>query len=116
MFSVYNNRNYQEKHGIDPTFIRKERCMMRIVPGFIVRRIADQILAIPTGDAAHALSGLVALNGSGQLLFELLQTSRTESELVQAMLDAYDTDVETARADVCEFLTTLRSSGLLEED
>lgn len=88
---------------------------MRIVPGFIVRQIADQIVAIPSGESARALSGLVALNGSGRFLFDLLQAPRTEEELVAAMLEAYDVDDATARADVSEFLTALRRSQLLDE-
>lgn len=89
---------------------------MRIVHGFIVRQIADQIVGIPTGASAQVLSGLVALNETGRFLFELLQTSRTEEELVRAMVDAYEVDADTARADVTEFLTFLRSSQLLDED
>lgn len=88
---------------------------MRIVPGFIVRQIADQTLAIPTGESARALSGLVALNESGQFLFELLQTPRTEDQLVEAMLEAYEVDEASARADVADFLQILRQSRLLDE-
>ena len=88
---------------------------MRIVPGFVVRQIAGETIAIPAGPAARQLSGLLALNGSGKLLFDLLQSEQTEQSLVQALLDHYEIDAATAQADVTEFLLTLRSNGVLQE-
>ena len=88
---------------------------MHIVPGFVVRQIAGETIAIPAGPAARELSGLLALNGSGQFLFDLLQTEQTPDSLVQSMLDHYDIDEATARADVEEFVEILRSSGVLVE-
>jgi hypothetical protein len=88
---------------------------MHIVPGFVVRQIAGETVAIPAGAAARALSGLLALNGSGRLLFERLQTEQTEDSLVEFLLEQYEIDRNTAEADVAEFLDTLRSSGVLVE-
>lgn len=88
---------------------------MHIVPGFVVREIAGETIAIPAGAAARELSGLLALNGSGRFLFEQLQSDQTEDSLVQSLLDTYDTDPATARADVSEFLVILRANGLLVE-
>lgn len=89
---------------------------MHIVPGFIVRQVAGDTLAIPTGAAAHQLSGLLALNGSGKLLFERLQQSCSVQDLVNAMTEEYDIDEATALADVLEYLDTLRKNGMLVED
>ena len=89
---------------------------MHIVPGFVVRQIAGETVAIPAGAAARALSGLLALNGSGRLLFERLQTEQTEEALVQFLLEQFEIDEVTARSDVSEFLQTLRESGVLVED
>lgn len=88
---------------------------MRIVSGFILRQIIGETVAIPSGDSAKRLSGLVALNGSGEFLFNLLQSEQTEESLVQAMLDEYDTDADTAAKDVAEFIEMLRVNGLLVE-
>lgn len=88
---------------------------MHIVPGFVVRRIVGENVAIPSGDAARQLSGLLSLNGSGRLLFDLLRTEQTEESLVSALLDTYEIDPATARADVAEFLEHLRQAGVLVE-
>lgn len=88
---------------------------MHIVPGFVVRQIAGETVAIPAGAAARALSGLIALNSSGRILFERLQTEQSVDSLVQFLLEQYEIDEPTARADVEEFLDTLRQSGILVE-
>ena len=88
---------------------------MHVVPGFVVREIAGETIAIPAGPAARKLSGLLALNDSGTFLFDLLQTEQTEQSLVQAMLDSYEIDPSTAAADVAEFLSILRSHDILIE-
>ncbi len=88
---------------------------MYIVPGFVVRQIAGETIAIPAGAAARELSGLLALNGSGLFLFELLREDRSEESLVRALLEEYEIDAATAQADVSEFLEILRSNGILVE-
>ena len=88
---------------------------MHVTPGFVVCKIAGETIAIPAGAAARELSGLLALNGSGEFLFGLLQTEQTEDSLVQAMLDTYEIDPDTARVDVVEFLDILRDNGILVE-
>ena len=89
---------------------------MHVLSGFIVREIAGETIAIPSGNAAKNLSGLIALNESGKLLFELLQTEQTESSLVEALLNEFEIDAPTAKVDVLEFLDVLRQSGVLIED
>lgn len=89
---------------------------MHIVSGFIVREIAGETIAIPSGDATKVLSGLLALNESGKLLFELLYNEQTQESLIEAMLQEFDIDYDTAQADVEEFLGILRSSGILVEE
>ena len=88
---------------------------MRIVPGFVVRQIVGENVAIPSGAAARQLSGLLSLNGSGKLLFDLLQTEQTQESLVNALLDTYEIDAATAEADVAEFLQYLREASVLVE-
>lgn len=88
---------------------------MHIFPGFLIREIAGENVAIPTGEAAHHLSGLVVINACGRFLFELLQTEQTEEELVRSLMEVYDVDTATARADVAEFLEVLRRNDMLSE-
>ena len=89
---------------------------MRVTPGFVVRQIAGETIAVPSGPSAQRLSGLLALNGSGEFLFNLLQSEQTQESLVQSLLDTYEVDSDTANADVAEFIGLLREHGILIED
>lgn len=88
---------------------------MRIVSGFILREIVGETVAIPSGDSARLLSGLIALNETGRFLFGLLQQEQTERSLVAALLEEYEIDPVTAGEDVSQFLQLLRQHGLLVE-
>ena len=89
--------------------------MMHILSGFQVRRIQDEVIAVPTGEAGQAFSGIIGLNEIGQFLFEQLRSEQTEDSLVRAVLDEYEIDEPTARADVMASLDHLRGAGLLVE-
>lgn len=88
---------------------------MRIVSGFRIRQIADEIVAVPTGEASKKLSGIVSLNEVTQFLFEELEKEHTEQSLVSALMNEYEVDQHTAEADIKEFLDYLRSFNLLKE-
>ena len=88
---------------------------MRIINGFHIRMIADEIIAVPTGEAAKKLSGIVSLNPVSKFLFEELRNEHTELSLVLVLMNEYEVDHATAEADVEEFLQYLRSFNLLEE-
>jgi hypothetical protein len=60
-------------------------------------------------------SRYVTVNGSGALLYELLQTGeRGRDELVRALLDEFDVDEAQAAQDVDAFIAQLEDAGLLE--
>ena len=88
---------------------------MHISPDFILRDVAGVSVVIPTGEAARHFSGLISLNETGTFLFTLLREERTEQELVENMLEAYDIDATVAAADVAEFITNLREHRMLAE-
>lgn len=88
---------------------------MRIVEGFCLRSVLGERIAVPTGAAAAKLSGIAAMNETGEFLFNLLQTEQTEETLLEAMLSEYDVSREDARADLKELLDIFRQYGILVE-
>lgn len=89
---------------------------MRILEGFCLRDILGEKIAVPTGAAAAKLSGIAAMNETGEFVFNLLQTEQTEETLLTALLDEYDVPEEVAREDLAELLAVFRRYGLLVEE
>jgi hypothetical protein len=55
------------------------------------------------------------LNGTARVLWERLTKPCTESDLVAALVDAYEIDEQRAATDVASFLEDLRRRRLLTE-
>ena len=87
---------------------------MKRKDGFIVRQIADQNVAVAVGEASHSFRGMIKLNDTGLMIWNLLEDDITENGIVAALTERYDVDDETARADVRRFLSVLTEAGVLE--
>lgn len=88
---------------------------MRAIEDLIVREIAGEYILIPTGSAALKIHGMINLSESGYLLWDKLQSECTEEDLVEAILDEYEIDRETAAEDVKAFIGQMEQIGLLEK-
>lgn len=89
---------------------------MRAIDDLIVREIAGEYILIPTGSAALKIHGMINLSESGYLLWNKLQSDCTEEELVDAILEKYEIDRETATEDTKTFLEKMDSIGILVKD
>ena len=89
---------------------------MKIKDGFLVKKIVDDYLVVPTGDNIVDFAVAVSLNESGAFLWEQLKSDRTKEDLVRALMAEYEAvDNATAEKDVVEFISLLKSHGLLSE-
>ena len=87
---------------------------MQIADGFLLRKIMDRWLVVPTGDKTLRKEGMFYLNESSALLWEAMKEGAQEDELVKILLDNYDVTEEIARADVSDFYKKLDDMGILD--
>lgn len=85
----------------------------KLKDGFVVRKIGDQIMAVPVGKQTSEIHGMIALTESAELLWNVLKTGAEEKELVKIITDTYEVDEEVAVADVKKFLEGLKEQGAL---
>ena len=86
---------------------------MKIKEGFVVRKIANQYMAVPVGARAKELHGMIGLNETAAFLWELLKQNRTEEELATLLYDEYEISEEEALQVVKRFRNLLEKEGVL---
>ena len=98
----------------ETTISIKESNYMKIKSGFVVRKIANQYMAVPVGARAKELHGMIGLNETAAFLWELLKEERTEEELAVLLYDEYEINEEKALETVQRFCKLLQEEGVLE--
>ena len=89
---------------------------MKIKEGFMVRKIANQYMAVPVGARAKELHGMIGLNETAAFLWELLKEDRTEEELAALLYNEYEISEEAALDVVKTFHETLAKEGVLVDE
>ena len=82
--------------------------------GFILRKIGNQIMAVPVGPRTSEIHGMIALSESGELLWNALVNGADEDRLAELLTENYEVDMSTALDDVRAFLKGLDEQGALE--
>lgn len=89
---------------------------MKIKDGFVVRKIANQYMAVPVGARAKELHGMIGLNETAAFLWELLKEDRTEEELAKLLYEEYEIREEEAFQVVKRFRDLLEKEGVLTDE
>ena len=89
---------------------------MKIKEGFVVRKIANQYMAVPVGARAKELHGMIGLNETAAFLWELLKEERTEEELAKLLYNEYEITEEKALETVKNFSALLAKEGVLADE
>ena len=88
---------------------------MKLQGEFVVRQVMDQIVAIPVGETALRLNGMILLNDVSRVIWENLETETSPEQILAEVTENFEVSEEEARADIEEFLDKLRKMQILEE-
>ena len=89
---------------------------MKINPNFVLRQLADTWVVLSLADSTVDFNGMITLNESGVLLWNVLQQGADVNALVNALLAEYFVSEEQALIDVEEFVQKLRKIGCLDSE
>ena len=88
---------------------------MKLRGEFVVRQVMDNIVAIPVGQTALQLNGMILLNDVSKTIWDCLEQGASFESTVKAVTDAFNVSADEAQADISEFCDKLRKLQLLEE-
>lgn len=86
---------------------------MKLNPDLVRRNIAGEHILIPVGETAQTYNGLFVMNPVAQRIWELLEQGTETDALIPLLLEEYEVEESVLRADVEEFLDSLKQNGLL---
>lgn len=88
---------------------------MRLRGEFVVRQVMDDTIAVPVGETARQLNGMILLNNVSRVIWQQLQVGTSLENIVAAVTATFEVSPEEAREDILEFLNKLRQAQLLDE-
>ena len=88
---------------------------MKLREGFILKKILDDYIVVPTGDNIVDFAVAVSLNETGAFLWHQLEQEKTEDELILALSSEYEVGADEVSSDVAEFVEMLRKHNFLSE-
>ena len=87
---------------------------MTVKEGFMLKKMGNQAVVVAVGTASKVFNGMIKLNESGEMMWNLLVDGATEDDLLEAVLEAYEVDPQVAIKDVEKFIETLKKPGIIE--
>lgn len=88
---------------------------MKIKPCYRLRTVAGEHIVMVLGEASKQFNGVIMLNDTSAFLWrQIEQQDRSKEQLVQALLQEYDVDQETAQRGVDKFISLLTQHQFIE--
>ena len=88
---------------------------MKLKCSFEFVEVGDETVAVPEGENAKSVNGVLKLNKEGLEIFSMLEKETSEAEIVDTLAGKYKNSRESLAAYVRNLLETLRSNGLITE-
>jgi hypothetical protein len=88
------------------SFVRSESVVARVVAG--------ETLIVPVRARVGDLASIYSFNGTGTLIWKLLESPKTVTDLASAIAQEYEVEPSQAERDVTEFVSEMKAVGLVE--
>ena len=87
---------------------------MRINKDFTIQKVGASYMAVAVGETSKRFHGMIRLNDTGAFIWkQMAERDCTEEELVDALLEEYEIDRETAAKDVHNMIESFKAYPIL---
>lgn len=90
----------------DEKFIRSQSVVARVAGG--------ETLIVPIRGKVGDLSSIYSFNGTGTLIWKLLDSPRTIAQLADGVVQEYEVEAAQGERDVAKFVSEMKAVGLVE--
>lgn len=90
----------------DERFIRSRSVVARVVGG--------ETLIVPIRGKVGDLASIYSFNGTGTLIWKLLESPKTINQLAEGVVREYEIEPAQAERDVTSFVSEMKAVGLIE--
>jgi len=86
---------------------------MKLKMQFILRDIVGETVLVPINESTSNFNGLITVNELGKFIWENLESSKDEEDLLHKILEEYEVEEKEAKEDLEEFLDKLRQVDII---
>lgn len=105
----------QETPEVENRFSLYREIDIGVKPGYVLRKVGQAYMVMPTGPRMKDYEGMITLNETGAFLYkESEKPEATRDKLVEASMKEYNVDEEEAGKAVDSFITQCAGCGLFE--
>jgi len=103
----------KQKHADWGTTELEQQPLVR-TQSVVSRVVGGETLIVPVRGCVGDLASIYSFNGTGTLIWQMLETPKKLSELVAVVAERYEVERERAEQDVKDFVRELVVVGLVE--
>ncbi len=78
-------------------------------PSVVSRKTGNEYLLVPVAENIADMDSIYTLNETGAFIWELIDGKRNIEEMILLVAEEFDTDTETAKNDVIEFIEAMKN-------
>lgn len=89
---------------------------MKLNKDMILRKVAGEVVLIPTGKMAQQFNGMITMNPAAEFIWENIENTENVDQLVDMIVNEFEVDRETALNDALGFVGMMVENGFLTNE